>query len=86
MRAAIHLFPITADDRRLLELLAAADDGATDALLLAKGFTVYQMVGLVRAGLATAEPEHIFATGRPVEISRVRITGAGRRALVERRR
>jgi hypothetical protein len=39
----------------LLELLAASDGGCTDALLQAHGFALDLMVGLVRAGLATAK-------------------------------
>jgi hypothetical protein len=50
------------DRRRALELLACRD-GATEALMRAHGFTVEQMVGLVRAGLATATTEHVV-TGR----------------------
>jgi hypothetical protein len=38
----------------------------------------------VRAGLATAQPERVVAggSGRTIEVARVRITEAGRRALV----
>lgn len=45
--------------RRALELLAGSRDGATEAILLANGFTIEQMVELVRAGLATAKAEPI---------------------------
>jgi hypothetical protein len=38
------------DRRRALELLASCRDGCTEALMLAHGFTVAQMVELVRAG------------------------------------
>jgi len=39
------------DRRRALELLAAAShDGATEALMIARRFTIAQMVELVRAG------------------------------------
>jgi len=42
------------DRRRALELLAGAShDVATEALMLAHGFTVERMVELVRAGLAS---------------------------------
>jgi hypothetical protein len=69
------------DRRRALELLAASRDGCTEAIMLAHGFTVAQMVELVRAGLATATPERMVAGGKAMEIARVRITEAGRRAL-----
>jgi len=42
------------DRRRALELLAASHDGATEAIMLAHGFTVELLVELIRAGLATA--------------------------------
>jgi hypothetical protein len=70
--------------RRALELLATSRDDCTEALMCAHGFTVELMVALVRAGLATATPERMVAGGRKVEVVRVRITEAGRRALAER--
>ena len=73
---------MTADERALLELLAAVDDGATDALLIASGFALDMMAGLVRRGFVTAHPERTLAAGKPVE--RLQIADAGRRALAER--
>jgi hypothetical protein len=49
--------------------------------MLAHGFTIPLMVELVRAGLATATAERMVAGGKAMEIARVRITEAGRRAL-----
>jgi hypothetical protein len=49
--------------------------------MIAHGFTVEQIVELVRAGLATATAERIVAGNRTLEVARVRITGAGRRAV-----
>ena len=69
------------DRRRALELLADTSHGMIDAMLLAYGFTVEQMVDLCAAGLATATPERMVVGGRTVEVARVRITEAGRRAL-----
>jgi hypothetical protein len=71
----------TADERRLLELLAASEDGATEALVAAHGFAAELVVGLVRAGLATAKAEQTFAARRAVDVTRVRITDAGRLVL-----
>jgi hypothetical protein len=71
---------MTNDERRLLELLAASLNGTTDALLVAQGFKLDMMVGLVRAGFAMALPERTFAGGKPVDRTRVKITEAGRRA------
>jgi hypothetical protein len=64
-------------ERRLLELVAASDDGSTEALLLAHGFALEVIVGVVRTGLATARAEPILAGGLAVEVSRVRITTPG---------
>jgi hypothetical protein len=69
------------DRRRALELLAASRRGCTETLLLAHGVTVEQMVGLIRAGLATAAPERVVTGRRSDEITRVKITDAGRRAF-----
>jgi hypothetical protein len=69
------------DRRRALELLAASHDGATQAIMLAHRFTVEQLVELIRAGLATATAERVVAGRHTVEVARVRITEAGRRAL-----
>jgi hypothetical protein len=49
--------------RRLLELLETADDGCTAELLLTRGFTPDLVLGVVRAGLATAQTENVL--GRP---------------------
>jgi hypothetical protein len=69
------------DRRRALELVAANPDGCTEAIMLAHGLTFPQMVELVREGLATATAERVVAGGRTIEVARVRVTEAGRRAL-----
>jgi hypothetical protein len=69
------------DRRRALELLASCSDGCTEAMMLAHGFNIEQMVELVRAGLATATPEWMVAGSHKMEVARVRITDARRRAL-----
>lgn len=74
------------DRRRALELLGSCRDGCTEAIMLAHGFTVEQTVELVRAGLATAQPERVRAGDRAVEVTRIWITGAGRRVLTDRHR
>jgi hypothetical protein len=52
------------DRRRALELLAASSDGCTEAIMLAHGFTVAQIVDLVCAGLAThQEVRHQCGSG-----------------------
>jgi hypothetical protein len=62
-------------------LLASCRDGCTEAIMLAHGFSIHVMVGLVNAGLATATTECVVAGSRAIEVARVRITDAGRKAL-----
>src|SRR5262249_2405328 len=59
------------DRHRALALLAASRDGGSEALLVAHGVTIDQMVELVRAGLATAEPERVMAGRHVIEVARV---------------
>jgi hypothetical protein len=69
--------------RQALEILAGASPGGYTTLLaqMAQGFTTNMLTGLVRDGLATAAPETVRAAGRAIEVTRVKITEAGRRAL-----
>jgi hypothetical protein len=69
------------DHRRALELLAGTADGYTEATLMARGLTGNLLAKLIRAGLATADTERSMASGKPVEVRRIRITAAGWRAL-----
>jgi hypothetical protein len=69
------------DRRRALELLASCRDGCTEPIMIAHGFTVAQMVELVRAGLASATGERVRAGNKTIEVARVRITEAGRQML-----
>jgi len=65
--------------RRALELLAGSRDGCTEAIMIAHGFTVEQMVELVRAGFATARVERMVAGKDRIEVAPLRITEAGRK-------
>jgi hypothetical protein len=67
--------------RRALELLASRRDGCTEAIMLVHGFTIPQMLDLVRTGLVTAKAERVVAGGRTIEVACLRITAAGRQAL-----
>ena len=49
--------------------------------MIAHGFTARQLAALIRDGLATATTERMLAGKKPMEVTRVRITEAGRRAL-----
>jgi hypothetical protein len=61
--------------------LRRAAIGVAEALMLAHGFSIELLVELVHAGLATASAERAVAGRHPIEVTRVRITEAGRRAL-----
>jgi hypothetical protein len=67
------------DHLRALSILAGSPNGCTEGTMIAHGFTIEGMVELIKAGLATATVERMIAGRKPVEISRVRITDAGRR-------
>jgi hypothetical protein len=73
---------LSAEQRRALKLLAASRHGAKEDLLVrGHGFSRGVLASLVRRGLATAECETMMAGAKPVEVVRIRITDAGRRAL-----
>jgi hypothetical protein len=66
--------------RRALELLACCpQEGCSEAIMLAHGFTIAQLVDLVRAGLATATSQRVRAGSHMMEVTTLRITEAGRR-------
>jgi hypothetical protein len=73
---------LSAEQRQALELLASDPHGATEELLvLAHGFDSDMIAGLVRAKLATARRDIVKAGGKTVEVVRITITDAGRRAI-----
>ena len=75
---------LSSEQRRALELLANSPNGATEELLAyGHGFSRPMLVGLVRAGLATVRRRIIMAGDTPVEVGKVMITDAGRRAIEE---
>jgi hypothetical protein len=53
-------------------------EGCSEAIMLAHGFTVAQRVELVRAGLATATPQRVKAGREEMEVATLRVTDAGR--------
>ncbi len=84
-RTSKHL-RLSAKHRRALDLLGRSAEPCTEALLLAHGVTVTVMVDLVRARLATAHSTRRYAGREPIEVTLVRITDEGRRALSQSRR
>jgi hypothetical protein len=73
---------LTVEQRRALALIADSGmNGATEAILIANGFTVDLLADRVRAGLAIATPQRVRAGDQMIELTRLRITDAGRRAV-----
>jgi hypothetical protein len=74
---------LTPEQRRALELLARDPRGATAHLLMiAHGFEMKMLAGLVHEGLAEAKVgESVKAGGKMVEVIQFWITEAGRAAL-----
>jgi hypothetical protein len=66
---------------RALALLAENPDGCSRAIMLARGFSLALLNRLVRAGFATSHIEREERGDKVIEIVRVKITEAGRRAL-----
>ena len=77
---------LTAEQRRALAMLATVGlDGASQACLMAHGFCVSMIVGLVNNGFATLTRETVRAGSRLIEVGMVRITAVGRKALIAER-
>jgi hypothetical protein len=75
---------LSAEQRRALTLLASSRHGVNEELLIrGHGFSRGLLSSLVRRGLAAAEHEVIMAGGKAIEVVRMRITAAGRRAIEE---
>ena len=72
---------LSAEERRALDSLARFPTGCTTAILLAHGFNSTLIAELIATGLATAKSENMRAGQRTVDVTRVRITDAGRAAL-----
>jgi hypothetical protein len=73
---------VNADQRRALKLLSVAGlHDCTGATLLAHGVRIDVLAYLVRAGLVTAYREPTNPGQRQIDVARMRITDAGRRAL-----
>jgi hypothetical protein len=62
-------------------MLTRSPDGCTEAILLAYGFKIEMLAGLILGGLATAAQETVAAGRR--QAVRITITDAGRRAIAD---
>jgi hypothetical protein len=68
--------------RRALKMLADAPRGFSEEMLVVHGLSAEILAGLVLAGLATVVTETKSAPrGVTINVERIRITDAGRRAL-----
>jgi hypothetical protein len=72
---------VSAEQRRALRLLASSRHGVNAALVHGHGFKRRVLAGLVPRKLTAAEREVAMAGGNPIEVVRIRITAAGRRAV-----
>jgi hypothetical protein len=67
--------------RRVLKVLAKTPRGCHVNALLTRGFKLETMADLVGGGLATVLVETVTEHGLTIEVARVRITDAGRKAI-----
>jgi hypothetical protein len=75
------------DRRRALETLASCGlEGCREAIMRAHGFSIEQLVELVRSGLATATAQRVRAGRDTLEVATLRITEAGRKTLARMKR
>jgi hypothetical protein len=73
---------LTAEQRRALAVLARAGlNGSSQTSLMAYGFCVSMIGGLIKRGFATLTREKVRAGSRLVTVGSVRITAAGRDVL-----
>jgi hypothetical protein len=73
---------LNAGQRRALAILAGAGRrGCAEAILIAYGFPIEVLAGLVRCSLAGAAQDAPAIGRTPIEATRIIITDGGRRAL-----
>jgi hypothetical protein len=74
---------LSREQRRALKMLADAPRGISEeVLVIAHGFSVEMLAGLVLAGLAAVVTEtKTVHRGMTIDIERIRITTAGRRGI-----
>jgi hypothetical protein len=75
---------ISLEQERALKLLASSRLGVNEEQLLrSHGVSRGVLSGLVRRRLAVTQREAVMAGGEAIEVVRLRITAAGRRAIGE---
>jgi hypothetical protein len=68
------------DERRALKMLAHRD-GCAEAVLLADGFSIDQVAGMVLGGYAVMQRRRVEISGRERTVVWVQITEEGRQAI-----
>jgi hypothetical protein len=74
---------LTPEQRPSLKLLASDPQGATEAFMHARGFSLKTLIGLVRSRLAIVRRQSVKTHGKTIEVVRLQITDAGQRAIEE---
>jgi hypothetical protein len=69
------------EQRRPLEALASYPNGCAETVLLADGFSVAQLSGLVIDGYATLQRKRVDVSGREKTVLWVEIAEEGRKAI-----
>jgi hypothetical protein len=73
---------LSAEQRRALTLVASSRHGINEQMLARSlGFSSAVLASLVRRRLAARERELVMAGGKAIEVVRIRITEAGRKAI-----
>ena len=73
---------LSAEQRAVLERLAdSTQNGATEAIWQAHGFSIEMLDELVRARWVTATPGAVRSSGRLIRVRRFRVADAGKKAL-----
>jgi hypothetical protein len=67
-------------------LASCGVEGCSEAIMRAHGFSIEQLVELVRSGLATATAQRVRAGRDTLEVATLRITEAGRKTLARMKR
>jgi hypothetical protein len=74
---------LTDEQRRALRILARSPNGCTEAIMMARGFTLDLLATLVIERLAKAEEHATMAGSNRMKVVWITITAAGRQAIAE---
>jgi hypothetical protein len=71
---------LSTEQRRALKMLAGSPQGATFPIMLAHGFTRDMLARLAHRGLVKVVAKTVRAGSKTIEVRRIKITDAGRKA------